>query len=125
MDTAKRLADLLSERGMSGNELASLSGVSQTMISALLRDKHAPSIRTLDLLCQALGISLEEFFRDMNKAPSDEEGANDIMLLLRDAGIVKDGETVNHAQAKALLELIKANSDFIQARVEQIEEQDV
>ncbi|AXX64251.1 XRE family transcriptional regulator [Bombilactobacillus bombi] len=58
-----RLYKLLSERNLTINRLATLSGVSQSTIASLInRPTGVPKADTLRQLCSGLGISVVEFF---------------------------------------------------------------
>ena len=79
MDIATRLAELMDEMGVtSAKKLATLSGVSQTMISRVLRGDASPTTATLELLCGALGVTMQEFY-----AP-DAQPADDDLWELRE-----------------------------------------
>jgi transcriptional regulator with XRE-family HTH domain len=60
---ANRLVVLCGQRGWTINKLATISGVSPSTIKSILygRSKN-PGIVTIKILCDGLGISLEEFF---------------------------------------------------------------
>lgn len=58
-----RLYKLLNDRDMSINRLATLSGVKQSTISSFIqRPTGVPKADTLRLLCEGLGISVQDFF---------------------------------------------------------------
>lgn len=59
---AARLKVLRSERGLTLDDLASLSGVSRAMISRIERADASPTASLLARLCSALGLSLSAFF---------------------------------------------------------------
>lgn len=52
-------------RGLSQEQLAELIDVDRTYISFLERGKRNPSLKLLNSLCLALGISLAEFFQEI------------------------------------------------------------
>lgn len=47
--------------GMSRDDLAEISGVSLSAISNWERDKNAPSVDVLELVADALGLSIDEY----------------------------------------------------------------
>ena len=49
------------KRGLSQYELADLSGVTQKTIWALEHDKNNGSVTTVELLADALGLSIDEY----------------------------------------------------------------
>lgn len=65
-DLTKRIADRLrglrSERGYTLEELAQLSGVSRSMISAIERAENSPTALLLERLAAQLGVSLAALF---------------------------------------------------------------
>nr|WP_162990773.1 helix-turn-helix transcriptional regulator [Maliibacterium massiliense] len=61
-DVGEKLRVLMQQRGLSGNALAYRSGVSQSAISAILRNKRSPTIETLSLMLAPMGVTLGEFF---------------------------------------------------------------
>ena len=58
----KRLTELCSERGVSKYWLAQKSGIGQSTLAQIFAQKCTPTIYTLDKICSALNISLEQFF---------------------------------------------------------------
>lgn len=74
MNLSSRLSELMVERGFSATSLGKKAGVSQTIISAILRGEGNPSIATLEAICSGLGISVVYFFSGENEgALSDDE----------------------------------------------------
>ena len=68
MNVPERLAEVMKDNGItSANKLAKISGVSQTMISGILRGATSPSTATLQLLCEAMGLSLSDFYASSTK----------------------------------------------------------
>lgn len=59
---ANRLRTLRSERGLTLDQLAELSGVSRAMISRIERGEASPTAALLARLCSALSLSLSSFF---------------------------------------------------------------
>ena len=74
MNLSSRLSELMAERGFSATSLGKKAEVSQTIISAILRDEGNPSIATLEAICSGLGISLVYLFSGENEGSlSDDE----------------------------------------------------
>ena len=67
MDTMERLGELLDERGMSLFALARLSGVSPSTLRNTKRRAGQLKIDTIERICQALGITLSQFFDQSGK----------------------------------------------------------
>ncbi|MED4971386.1 helix-turn-helix domain-containing protein [Parageobacillus toebii] len=71
MQLGQKLKEIRKQLGLSGNQLAKLSGIGQSTISDIENQKISPSIDTLERICDALGISLSEFFADQSELPPD------------------------------------------------------
>lgn len=64
MSIAERLEIAMRQSGVStATQLARLSGVSQTMISRILRGGASPTVDTLEMLCAGMGMKIEEFYK--------------------------------------------------------------
>ena len=64
MDVIKRINALMDERGWSPYRLAQKSGLSTSTIANIYRRNTVPSLATIEILCQAFGISLSQFFAE-------------------------------------------------------------
>ncbi|NMB17776.1 MAG: helix-turn-helix transcriptional regulator [Firmicutes bacterium] len=64
MDFVTRLIELRQRRGWTLSDLARRSGVSQSYLSALERRKRVPTIRTIQRICQGMGMRLSDFFAE-------------------------------------------------------------
>ena len=73
MDVSKRLRALREQCGYTQNGLAERAGVSQTHLRRVELGEADITISHLQLLCDAMSISLKEFFED--KSESDEISA--------------------------------------------------
>lgn len=62
MNVAQRLVELREHRGITTNKLANLAGISQSHLREIELGTRNPTVETLSYFCDALGISLEEFF---------------------------------------------------------------
>lgn len=66
MKIGKRLVSLLKSRDMTQAQLASLIGIeSQSFFSAICNDKKLPSLDVLFAICDALNISVSDFFKPL------------------------------------------------------------
>lgn len=63
MDVSDRIRSLIKERGFTQKQFADKIGLSQSFISALSSNRKTPNLETLEQICQALNISLSDFFR--------------------------------------------------------------
>lgn len=73
MDVSDRIRSLIKEKGFTQKAFAEKVGLSQSFISALSSNRKSPNLETLELICDALGISLSDFFRpfDTSKVEID------------------------------------------------------
>ena len=70
MELSKRLIALREQRGFTQNRLAEWAGVSQTHLRRVERGEADITVGHLQLLCDAMGISLKDFFTEESR--SDE-----------------------------------------------------
>lgn len=68
----ERIRFLRSERSMTLQDVANRSGVSVAMLSHIERGRSTPSIKVLDRVRQALGVSFSEFFGEPSLAAEPE-----------------------------------------------------
>lgn len=63
-----RVKELRTARGLSTNKLSNMAGLSQSYVRKLEKGECRPTVESLDLLCQALGITFEDFvnYKDMS-----------------------------------------------------------
>lgn len=62
MDVGKRIVDLRLKKGLSTNKLANLAGISQSYLRDIELGKKQPTVEYLGYICDALKISLKDFF---------------------------------------------------------------
>ena len=65
----QRITELRTQRGWSEYRLAECSGVAQSTISSWYLKSYIPSISSLEKICAAFGISLSQFFAEVNSEP--------------------------------------------------------
>ncbi|MBQ7226779.1 MAG: helix-turn-helix transcriptional regulator [Clostridia bacterium] len=75
MDIIKKLNKLRLERNMSVYRLAELSGINQSTLANTFSRGTIPSIQNLELICEALGLTMAQFFAENEREAllSDEE----------------------------------------------------
>lgn len=84
---ANRIKTLRESKKLSGNALANLAGVSPTYIYQLEQGLKSPTVEYLSYICDALDISLSEFFFEDSSADSrskkllDELSEDQIIIL--------------------------------------------
>lgn len=68
MDISKRLIALREQYGFTQNRLAEWAGVSQTHLRRVERGEADITVGHLQLLCDAMSITLKDFFAEDSKA---------------------------------------------------------
>lgn len=71
MDVLARIDELRKEKGWSVNYLALEAGLTQSTLNNLYSRKTEPKISTLRAICEALGISLADFFKEETSADDE------------------------------------------------------
>lgn len=70
LDAKIRIKQLMKKKNISEYRLAKLSGLSQSTISNIFNRNTAPTIPTIEAICNGLGISIAQFFADEdNESP--------------------------------------------------------
>ena len=64
MDVGKRITFFRTEKKYTVNKLATLAGISQSYLRDIELGKKNPTVEMLSFICDALGISLRDFFDD-------------------------------------------------------------
>ena len=59
-DISARIKELRIEKGLSTNKLSNMAGLSQSYVRKLEKGENKPTVESLDLLCQALGINYKD-----------------------------------------------------------------
>lgn len=63
MAVAKRIQELIDERGYNPSKLAYLCGMDRSTIYSILGEKsRSPEVSTIKKICDGLGMTLAEFF---------------------------------------------------------------
>ena len=64
MNVAERIKELRTAKKYSVNKLANMAGISQSYLREVELGNKNPTVETLSYVCDALEISLNEFFND-------------------------------------------------------------
>ena len=92
MDTNQRIRQLMKERGLTEYRLALDSGLSKSTVSALLHRNTTLSVPTIEAVCNALGITVSQFFAEEGDSlPVNEEQR---LLLQRYAQLTDAQKTI-------------------------------
>lgn len=65
MNIAQRIKQLRQERHLTVNKLANIAGLSQSFVRSIELEEKIPTIESLSLICDALNISLSDFFLEI------------------------------------------------------------
>jgi len=98
MDIKNHIKELMDERGWTSYQLAKQSGLSHSTIANIFKRNNAPTIPTLEAVCQAFGITLSQFF---------SEGNTPEALTGEQRTLFAAWSTLNTEQKEALLLLIE------------------
>ncbi len=98
MEIIEKIHQLREERGWSVNNLAMESGLTQSTLSSMLGRNTPPKIDTLKMICNALGITLSQFFLEDEEMEVVTKEEKELILAYR--GLSKKKQ-------KALLEFLK------------------
>lgn len=96
MDVSERIRFLREKKGMTVNKLAITAGVSQSFLREIELGNKKPTVDTLSTLCNALDITLKDFFDDEKLSPARQDCLDEILFRL------------NPEQRKQLAEFIKS-----------------
>ena len=61
---AENISSLCEKRNISKYRLSQMSGISQSSLGRIMKQESLPSLVTLEKICEALGVSLSQFFRE-------------------------------------------------------------
>lgn len=92
----KRIKELREEMGFTTNNLAYRAGISQSYLREVEQNDKNPTIEFLYLICQPLGVSLKEFFKD--------EHSTDVP----DQELIQKIRRLNDEQRTSLLKFIES-----------------
>lgn len=73
MDTQKRIRELMAELGWTDYKLAKEANLSHSTVSNMFNRNNAPTLLTLEAVCQAFGITLAQFFASDEETPLTSE----------------------------------------------------
>ncbi len=107
MDIGNRLKQIRIHKGLSGEDLELLSGISQSTISRIELNKTSPTLATLERLCNALEINIVTLLDD-EEFSSQNELSPEIMKL------ILISKKLNAKDLKKLNELINKFNEFIE-----------
>ena len=69
MNIIERIDDLCRQHNMSKYRLSQITGISQSAFSKMSRQQSTLSLETIQRICDALGISMAQFFSESGEYP--------------------------------------------------------
>jgi len=96
VDVAKRIRELMNERSWTTYRLIKNSNLPQATVSNIFNRNTIPSIPTLEIICDAFGITLSQFFAEGDFVSLTEE----------QSALLKQWSTLTAEQKKILLDLM-------------------
>lgn len=81
MDIIKRINELCDEREISKYRLSQLTGISQSAFSKMARQQSSLTIENIRRICDALGISMAQFFSEDRSYPDLTEDQKNLIHL--------------------------------------------
>ena len=73
IEVGNRIRQLRQEKGVTVNKLANLAGISQSYLREIELGNKQPTIMYLSYICDALGVSLKDFFSEEDLAQKEKE----------------------------------------------------
>jgi transcriptional regulator with XRE-family HTH domain len=64
MDVSERIRFFREQKGITVNKLANIAGISQSFLREIELGNKKPTVETVSHICNALGITLRDFFDD-------------------------------------------------------------
>lgn len=96
MNIGKRISFFREQKGMTVNKLANKAGISQSYLRSIELEEKNPTVEFLSYICEALDISLKEFFDD------------NVEQELKDDPILQEFYQLTPKQREALRQFIDA-----------------
>lgn len=98
IDVLERVTYYRTQKGWSEYQLAEKSGLTQSTISSWYRKNMVPSILSLDKICNAVGITLSQFFSTENE---------DFSLTALEKELLAEANRLTEQQQTALIHFFK------------------
>ena len=95
MNVGKRISFFREQKGMTVNKLANKAGISQSYLRSIELEEKNPTVEFLSYICEALDISLKEFFDD------------NVEQELKDDPLLQEFYQLTPKQREALLNFIE------------------
>jgi len=96
VDVTKRIKELMNERGWNEYKLVKHTKLPASTVSNIFRRDTIPSIPTLEIICNAFGISLSQFFAE----------GDFISLTTEQTALLKQWSVLSDEQKQVLFDLM-------------------
>lgn len=103
MDVIKRLNQLRLERNLSVYRLSELSGINQSTLANTFSRGTMPSVQTVEKLCEAMGITLSQFF---------EENSEEVLLTKSESELLQNYRKLPLSVKESIAEMVKSISSL-------------
>jgi len=99
MNVLEKIKKMQNDRGWSTYKLAYEAGLTQSTLSNMFTRNTCPTIDTLEMICNAFGITLSEFF---------ENGENKVCLSKNEQMLINKYRTLSDKEKDAINSTINA-----------------
>jgi len=99
MNVLEKIKKMQNDRGWSTYKLAYEAGLTQSTLSNMFTRNTCPTIDTLEMICNAFGITLSEFF---------ENGENKVYLSKNEQMLINKYRTLSDKEKDAINSTINA-----------------
>lgn len=96
---ATRVKELCVKNNVSKYRLSQLTGMSQTTLGNIMKMKSIPTVLTLERICDALGITMAQFFAGEGKRPD---------LTQEQEEIIETWDTLGTEERRILLQFVRS-----------------
>ena len=79
-----KISDLCRQNNISAYKLSQITGISQSVLSNITKNKHMPTLITLEKICSAFGITLAQFFTENDAATELSAEQRELLSLWSD-----------------------------------------
>lgn len=76
-----RIMELCSKGGISRYQLSLRTGISQSALSDIIKQKNVPTLSTLEKICDAFGITMAQFFTSDGSIPNLSEEQTELLRM--------------------------------------------
>ena len=93
-----RIKELCDKQQITKYRLSQMTGVTQTVLSRIMKGENVPTIQTIEKICSALNISLAQFFAKAENPPD---------LTAEQKEIIETWNGLNPEERERLMKIIR------------------